>query len=64
MADDRQPVESVAGTEKSDPAESPNRRALRLVGETLGSLRFGQVILTIHDGVVVQFDKVEKHRLR
>ena len=64
MADDHQTNEPTPGTDKPDAAESPNRRVLRLVGESLGSIRFGQVILTIHDGVVVQFDKVEKLRLR
>lgn len=54
------PNESAGG----ETGAALSRRALRLVGEALGSIRYGQVILTIHDGVVVQFDKLEKTRLR
>lgn len=64
MADERRTSEPPPGTEKSDAAEPLDRRVLRLVAESIGSIRFGQVVLTIHDGVVVQFDKVEKMRLR
>lgn len=49
---------------KADSPDPSKHRALRLVGEAIGSIRYGQVILTIHDGVVVQFDKLEKTRLR
>ena len=32
--------------------------------ETLGALRFGNVVLTVHEGRVVQIDVTEKRRLQ
>ena len=45
-------------------AEDPSSRVIELVREALRSIRFGQVVLTVHDGVVVQLDRLEKTRLR
>jgi hypothetical protein len=40
-----------------DPELEPIRRAVK-------GIRFGEVLVIIHDGVVVQIERVEKHRLR
>ncbi|MDX9976033.1 MAG: YezD family protein [FCB group bacterium] len=42
---------------------SVDQEALRLILEAIGSLRFGAVEITVHDGRVVQLDKRERFRL-
>ena len=44
--------------------EEQQKRALELVRQALASLRFGQIIVTVQDGVVVQVERTEKTRLR
>jgi hypothetical protein len=51
-------------SEDARSAEAAITRVLQLVRESLAAIRFGQVILTVHDGVVVQLDRIEKTRLR
>jgi hypothetical protein len=34
-----------------------------VIQEKLGGLRYGQVLLTVHDGRVVQIERTEKTRL-
>jgi hypothetical protein len=52
------------------PVASENRResdeeaVLARVRESLNGLRFGTVTIVVQDGVVVQIDRTEKHRLR
>jgi hypothetical protein len=36
--------------------------ALRLVGEALRDLRYGQVVIQVHGGSVVQIERTEKTR--
>ena len=36
---------------------------IRFIAETIRSLRFGSVEITVHDGRVVQLDKRERYRL-
>lgn len=46
--------------------QKPDRqlqRALEQIEEALHSLRFGQVTITVQDGVVVQIDRLERTRL-
>ena len=52
-------------------AHSPSPEAIRLLDESIASLReallglkFGQVLLTVHEGRVVQIDVTEKKRLK
>lgn len=44
-------------------ASQPPQAWLDLVREQVGSLRFGTVLITVHDGRVVQVEKNEKVRL-
>jgi hypothetical protein len=37
---------------------------LARVRESLSGLRFGTVTIVVQDGVIVQIDRTEKHRLR
>jgi hypothetical protein len=55
----------------SNPGHNPTPDALRLLEESLASVRealaglkFGNVSLTIHEGRVVQIDVTEKRRLK
>jgi len=36
---------------------------IEVTKEKLGGLRYGQILLTVHDGRVVQIEKTEKTRL-
>jgi hypothetical protein len=44
--------------------EEQRQRVTELIRQALASLRFGQVVVTVQDGVVVQIDRTEKTRLR
>ncbi|HMT45860.1 MAG TPA: YezD family protein [Novosphingobium sp.] len=50
----------------SPPAPAPagecHAMTLAAVGQALDKLRFGQVLLTVHEGKVVQFEVTEKQR--
>ena len=49
------------------PADRNNRslqKALEQIEEALQGLRFGQVTITVQDGVVVQIDRLERTRLQ
>ena len=41
---------------------SESREALDLIREALRGLRFGHVVVTVHDGVVAQVERTEKLR--
>ena len=36
---------------------------VEVIKEKLGGLRYGQILLTVHDGRVVQIERTEKTRL-
>ena len=36
---------------------------VEIIKEKLGGLRYGQILLTVHDGRIVQIEKTEKTRL-
>ena len=38
--------------------------ALDQIRQALEGLRFGQITIVVHDGVMVQIDRTEKRRLR
>ena len=48
---------------RGEVAEVPTE-ALDVIARALRDLRFGQVTVVIHDGRVVQVERVEKHRLK
>lgn len=58
-----EPSESQ-GAETGEGREVRLRQALEHVRQSLSSLRYGQVVITVQDGVVVQVDRTEKTRLR
>jgi hypothetical protein len=46
-------------------ASAPDREAeLQHIREALAGLRYGVVQIIVQDGVVIQIDRTEKHRLR
>lgn len=48
---------------KSDEFQNQDQ-ALERIRECLKGLRFGSINVVVQDGVVVQIDRTEKHRLR
>ncbi len=40
-----------------------NSSWVEVIKEKLGGLRYGQILLTVHDGRVVQIERTEKTRL-
>ncbi len=56
---------------RNEPNDSPSARSVDSPGETLTAqilstlkgLRYGIVSIVVHDGVVVQIERTEKHRL-
>lgn len=48
------------------PARTPNSASasdpLELVAEALARLRFGTILLTVHEGKIVQIDVTERRR--
>jgi len=70
-ANSRREVNLVSGqTVLDDQHSSLNRherqlqQALTQIEEALHGLRFGQVTITVQDGVVVQIDRLERKRLQ
>lgn len=51
-------------TSDSVPAKgAASEAALRHIEEALRELRYGSVVVTVQDGVVVQIDRTEKSRI-
>ena len=67
----RYPVDVVSGQTVPEDAHPPLNRqerqlqqALTQIEAALHGLRFGQVTITVQDGVVVQIDRLERKRLQ
>jgi len=45
------------------PCPAPLREPLTAIVEALSGLRFGQLLVVVHDGAVVQIDRTERRRL-
>jgi hypothetical protein len=45
------------------PTDAEVRSSLQHVEEALSGLRFGSVTITVHDGAIVQVERIEKKRL-
>jgi len=43
---------------------APTRDEWRQIESSLAGLRFGTVTIIVQDGVIIQIDRTEKHRLR
>jgi hypothetical protein len=55
------PDEPRPGQPGMPPADSDDE-ANRLIGEALRDLQYGQVTVTVQDGVIVQVDRLERWR--
>jgi hypothetical protein len=58
--------ESNVGKESSSSSSQKKRKLAETLGyvqEALRALRFGEITLIVHDGVVVQIERTEKLRL-
>jgi hypothetical protein len=66
--------QSHAGTVAASPADDRNlapgrherqlQQVLTQIEDALHNLRFGQVTITVQDGVVVQIDRLERTRVQ
>ena len=45
------------------PDDGPSIAVLAQISDAIRYLKFGQVTVIVQDGVVVQIDRLEKHRL-
>lgn len=45
-------------------SNSPSAEEIAEIERSLTGLRYGSVLVIVQDGVVVQIDRTEKHRLR
>jgi hypothetical protein len=52
---------TAAVQRKDDPLDS---EATEIIRRALRGLRYGQVVVIVQDGVVIQVDRTEKRRLR
>jgi hypothetical protein len=52
---------AVAIQRNDDPLDS---EATEIIRRALRGLRYGQVVVIVQDGVVIQVDRTEKRRLR
>ena len=57
------PSWASSGNVDSHADDGPSIALLAQVSDAMRGLKFGQVTITIQDGVVVQIDRLEKHRL-
>ena len=59
----RKPSWASSGSVASSADDGPSIAILAQVSDAIRGLKFGQVTMIIQDGVVVQIDRLEKHRL-
>jgi hypothetical protein len=52
------------GAGQAPPEESAERWALRQIEDALRGLQFGQVTITVQDGVVIQVERTERRRFQ
>lgn len=60
------PAQSVPDGRRTsaDRQDHQLQQALDQIEEALAGLRFGQVTITVHDGTIVQIDRLERTRLQ
>ena len=54
---------STHGNSRAGFREENERKALALVREAIRAVRFGIVTVVLQDGLVVQVERTEKHRI-
>jgi hypothetical protein len=52
-----------SGGEESHAGDDELAKVIQLVRKALQGLRFGEIVLSIQDGVVVQLERTERTRL-
>ena len=58
-------MESDIASTTGQPDENPlDGEPLEMVRRALRGLRYGQVVVIVQDGVVIQVDRTERRRLR
>ena len=57
------PSWASSGSVDSPAGDGPSIAVLAQVSDAMRGLKFGQVTIIIQDGIVVQIDRLEKHRL-
>ncbi len=58
-----QPSWAALSSDSPRADDGPSIAILAQISEAMRGLKFGQVAIIIQDGVVVQIDRLEKHRL-
>lgn len=57
-------LDPVSVALRSDEAASLEHEAMNAIRRALRGLRYGQIVVIVQDGVVVQVDRTERKRLR
>lgn len=55
---------ATTNEQRRDEDDAPTQAALPHISDALRGLKFGVVSVIVQDGVVVQVERTEKHRLR
>jgi hypothetical protein len=50
--------------DEASPDDSDQNRTLEQVRKALADLRFGEIVVTVQDGVAVQLERTERTRLQ
>jgi hypothetical protein len=64
MSDEKPPNLSQEKSSKVHTSEQELQSSLERIAAVLRGLKFGNVNVIVQDGVVIQIDRTEKHRLR
>ena len=54
----------ASAVDGSPPIQSSRESGFDLVREALKGIRYGEVRVIVQDGLIVQIERLEKHRLR
>ena len=57
-------MSSQAEAVVAQPVVDPLEDAISAIRHALQGLRYGQIVVTVQDGVVIQVDRTERRRLR
>jgi hypothetical protein len=59
---EREPADALRPAKDRAPTPEEQATANQLIGEALRDLQYGQVTVTVQDGVIVQVDRLERWR--
>jgi hypothetical protein len=57
-------TETTAPLQREDAKTENDRETIEAIRQALRGLRYGQIVVIVQDGVVVQVDRTERKRLR